>query len=207
MPRCQENKALTKTLHHWRYFYSMRMMLVIFLSFVSLQSIGQLSDMISVKKKNGRIIKTFTAGMPIVFETNTGYTASGVINVIKNDTLYLTIHNVQFFPTTLGVTSFDTVATYIDPFAFNDIARIRIFKKRGFISGLGKVIMIGSAGYFALNLVNGNYLKMPFSDDKNLRTLAIAGGSFGAGFLLNKYFKADDFTRSKKHQVTYIKLR
>lgn len=43
--------------------------------------------------------------------------------------------------------------------------------------------MIGGVGYIVLNVLNGWYRKEPIGDAENLRSLAIAGGVAGGGFI------------------------
>jgi hypothetical protein len=65
--------------------------------------------------------------------------------------------------------------------------------------------MIAGAGYAALNLINGSLFNLPVTDKKNLKTLGISAGLFAAGFINNKFFPPNLFSR-KKDKIVYISL-
>ena len=187
-------------------FVSMKRLLFIIL-FISVSTLlfSQVSDFISVKKKNGYIVKTFVAGMPIVFKTKNGELIDGPIKTIRNDSIFITTYYTTNVTTFLGTTVTDTVATYTLGFHYKDIASIQIYERFGFLRGkLDKLLMIGGAGYIALNVIN-SAISSP-SQPINIKDISISAGVFGIGFLIHKLFPDDKFSR-KCHEIDYIKVR
>ncbi len=164
-------------------------------------------DMISVRKKNGRSLKTFVAGLPIAFETNDGSYIEGPIQSIRNDSILVSYYDIRTVMTHLGVYVRDTVARYLLGFHYTDIKRVKLYKYRHFFLGkVSSLLQIGGAGYLALNIINGAYLDQPITSKENLKKLGISVGSFGLGLLLRKLFSSDTFS-SKQARIVYLKLR
>jgi hypothetical protein len=172
-----------------------------------LNSFSQPSDIISVRKGNGNIVKTFIASSPIIFETKSGMYVNGIIKQIKNDSVFVTTYDIRIFQTNLGVTMVDTIARHIAGIHYKDILKIKVFRRHRFIRGkIDKLLMYGGAGYFGLNIINGSYFNQPITDKKNLRSLSISLGAFGAGLIINKFFPVNRFSR-KRHKIVYISMR
>lgn len=181
-------------------------LLVSFLLFVSTQLFSQGSDLISVRKKNGAVIKTFFPGAPIVFEAKNGSYVDGRIKEIKNDSLFTTIYNTATFMTNLGVTIFDTVSIHVVSVHYKDIESIKVFIRHRFLRGkVDKLLMIGGAGYISLNVINHVISGESLTADDNLKKLGIAAAAFGVGLIIKKYFYVNRFSR-KKHKIVYVKL-
>jgi hypothetical protein len=86
------------------------------------------------------------------------------------------------------------------------MVRIKVFNYRRFVRGkLDKLLMIGGAGYFGLNLINAGHAHQPITSKNNLQNLGIAVGAFGVGWLLKKCFPVNRFSR-RGHQIVYIKM-
>jgi hypothetical protein len=184
-----------------------RMALVFSFVLFYVHSQCQLSDMISVQRKNGRILKTFVAGSPIHFTLYNGNEIEGIIYTIKNDSIFISVYEISAVPTLYGVTRVDTVGVYSSGFHYKNILHIRTNPRQGFsILKPGTLLMVGGAGYFALNAVNSGYLSQPITDHKSIRTLGISLGAFGLGFLLNKEAKLQRSER-KKSIIKYVQLR
>ena len=174
--------------------------LLLFILFISISTLlfSQVSDFISVKKKNGYIVKTFVAGMPIVFKTKSGAIVDGPIKIIRNDSVFVTTYYTTTVTSFIGTPVIDTVATYNIGYNYKDIASIQIYERLGFLRGkLDKLLMIGGAGYIVLNVINSG---------DNLDADILAAGVFGIGFLIHKLFPDDKFSR-KCHEIDYIKVR
>ncbi len=171
------------------------------------ESYTQLSDIISVQKKNGKILKTFVKGSPITFETQEGNEVLGHIEMIRDDSLFIISHDVRYITTPAGFTFIDTAGTYRSGWRYTDLSRVKISDKSRFLrNNAGRLVMLGGAGYFVLNLVNNSYLKIPFSDGRNLQTLAFSAGAAGAGWFIQRHLPTDNFSRSK-HRIIYVNLR
>ena len=60
--------------------------------------------------------------------------------------------------------------------------------------------MVGGVGYALLNVINGSYLKESITGKENRKSLAIALGVAGAGFLMNRlHAKA----ANKRYNIVY----
>ncbi|MFZ1527762.1 MAG: hypothetical protein WAT19_03365 [Ferruginibacter sp.] len=165
------------------------------------------NDIISVKRKNGRHIKTFFAGAPIIFIHKNGRMQDGTIIAIQNDSVYVKSQQVIYFKNELGFNMVDTLHTYIVPTHYKDIRSIKVFTYHRFLRGkIGRLLMVGGAGYILTNVVNGSYLHQPFSDPENLQSLGVAAGAFGLGFIIQRFFGVNKFSR-RSHQIVYTKLK
>ena len=69
----------------------------------------------------------------------------------------------------------------------------------------GSIFMIGGAGYALLNVINGAYLNQPITDPDNLRSLGIALGVAGGGYILNRIYKKKERT-GNKYKIIYVKM-
>ncbi|HMG68100.1 MAG TPA: hypothetical protein VK588_10450 [Chitinophagaceae bacterium] len=184
-----------------------KLLLVIFIVAFQFSSMAQVSDIISVKKKNGRTIKNFYEGSPILFETKSGDYVEGPIEKIHHDTISVRMYVIQKVPTIFGTYVPDTLNTFFTKVNYLDIRRIKVLHPQRFIrERVPILLMIGGAGYFILNLVNGSYFNQPITDKQNLKKLGIAAGAFGAGFLASKLFPVNTFSR-KGQKIVYINLK
>ena len=130
----------------------------------------------------------------------------GTIQNIRNDSLFIMVYDIRTVLTRLGVTVVDTVSRHVEGFHYSDIERIKVYNYRRFVRGkVDKLLMIGGAGYFGLNLVNGAYLQEPLTSRQNLQSLGISIGAFGLGWVIKKFFPVNRFSR-RKHKIVYIKL-
>src|SRR5690606_27689669 len=87
---------------------------------------AQLSDMLSVQKKNGKNVRTFTRGSAIKFYTTDGYYVEGDIDMIRDDSVFITSYDVRAIPNRWGVNTIDTLATYHSAYDYREIGSIRI---------------------------------------------------------------------------------
>jgi hypothetical protein len=180
---------------------------IIFLLFVLPASLhAQFSDIISVRKKNGRTIQTFTKGSPIIFIDPASQTVEGRIQEIRDDSVFITRLDIRTYYTQAGATVTDTIAASVFAYHYRELTRIRIYHKKGTMRNLtSSVLMIGGAAYIVLNVVNGLYLGEPIADSNNLGQLGIAAGAVAVGFAMKKLMPAKEFTKPK-HQIIYIKM-
>lgn len=182
--------------------------LVLISLFISLQlySFCQSHDFISVRKKNGRIVKTFTAGSIIDFKTSNGIYFSGPIEAIRHDSAFIYIYRIESVYGQYGGIVPDT-GTFHYKIHYRDIAHIKVFKRDRFIRGkIDRLLMFGGAGYIGLNVVNGIINHEQINDHDNLVNLGIAAGAVGTGILLKKYFSVNRYTR-KRHKIVYVNMQ
>ena len=180
--------------------------LAFFLIVMHVSLLAQVSDIISVKKKNGRTIKNFYEGSRIFFQTNDGGYIEGPIEKIHHDTISVRMYTVQKAVTSFGTYAFDTLNTFLVNENYKDIRRIQVYTRRGSVrKKIGLLMMAGGAAYAAVNLLNGSFFDLPITDKKNLRTIGISAGVFVLGFINNKFLLPDLFSR-KKDEIVYITL-
>ena len=185
----------------------LRLLILPFFLCTSLYAFSQSTDFISVRKKNGRRIKTFIQGAPITFETVYGSPVDGWINRIKNDSVFVKIYDVRRYGTAWGSVILDTVGSSVVPFYYKEIGRIKIFDKRRFNRmKIGKLLAIGGAGYLLLNLANGAYLEESVISKDNVQSIGIALGAVASGMFLNRFYKPDNFSR-KRHRIVYVAMK
>jgi hypothetical protein len=168
--------------------------------------VAQVSDFITVKKRNNRTVKSYFPGSPIICETFYGNHFNGYVDAVRNDSVFIKQYDIRQVPTMWGVAKLDTIATYVTGVHYKHI-RMMIFKERaslGFIRS-GTIFIIGGLGYAALNIINAGYLRQSVKDKDNLEKLGIAGGVAGAGFLL-KYLDNRSRRNHKKYKIEYIHM-
>jgi hypothetical protein len=167
---------------------------------------AQVSDLISVRKPNGRTIRTFTKGSFMTFIDPAAQWVEGTVQDIRNDSVFISRLDVRTYRTQAGGQVADTIGAWISGYHYRELVKIRIHDRRGSLLNLaGSALIIGGAGYAVLNLVNGAYLEEPINDPENLRSLGIALGMAGLGVAIKKLFPPNNFTRPR-HQVLYIRL-
>ena len=182
------------------------LLIALFIQFYSGLS-AQSFDLISVRKKNGRIIKTFTAGSRMVFETGEGNYIEGLVEAIRNDSLLTRIYDIRIVMTAYGFTVADTISTSVVKLHYREIKRIKVFERHRFIRGkMDRLLMYGGAGYFALNVINPSISNQSVTSKENLRTLGFSAGAFGLGLIIKKYFYVNRFNR-KRHRIIYIDVQ
>lgn len=170
-------------------------------------SFAQSLDYISVRKKNGRVLKNFYAGSNILLQTTDGSYLEGPVNAVRNDSLFVMLYDIRRFPTIWGTYTIDTIASTVGGIRAEEIKRIYIHKRKGFLqSRVPPLLMMGGAGYMALNLLNGSLYSQSITDKKNVRRLGTAAGAFGLGFLLGKLFSSDGFNK-RSAKIVYVDLK
>lgn len=182
----------------------MRSALTFFISFLfCTASFGQVSDFISVKKKNNISVQSFFPGTYISCRLVFGNDINGLVHEIKNDSVFIREFDIQALPNPWGTYSIDTLGSHIVAFHYKDIETV-IFKKRQSFAYVknGTMLMIGGLGYAALNVINGKYLKESITGPENRKSLGTALGVAGAGFLLNRlHARSNRF--DKKYRIVY----
>jgi hypothetical protein len=180
-----------------------KMLLVVCLCFGVRDAFTQAGDFIVIRKKD-QTIRTFFNGSVMRFSTVNGEWFDGRVVDIKNDSLFFREVVVRQVPTPWGVSRLDTMTTYIRKVHYSDIAAIpRRSESFGYIKN-GTLLMIGGAGYMALNTVNSAYQHYPLFGRDNLPGLIAAAGVFAIGKTMHKLHKPY-LVIGKKYTVRYIK--
>ncbi len=167
---------------------------------------SQASDFIVVKKRNNRTLKTYFPGSTIALQTVYGNYLGGVVQAVRHDSVFIKEYNIRSVPNQWGVSSVDTLGSYVVALHYKDIEIVMMKQRQsfGFIKN-GAILMIGGLGYIALNIFNGKYLKQPITDLDNRKSLAIALGVAGAGFLMNRLHKYNN-KNGKRYRVEYVRM-
>jgi hypothetical protein len=181
------------------------LLLFFFLLFI-LTASSQSLDYISVRKANGQVVKNYYAGSDVVFQLNDGSYLRGPIQTIRNDSVYVTLYDIRYYPTTWGTYMKDTIATRIVGIRYKEISRIFLNRHRSFFQRMaGPLLMIGGAGYLTVNVLNGAFYHQPITDSKNLQRIGTAAGVFGLGYLFKRLFASDGFSK-KNERIVYVDL-
>jgi hypothetical protein len=168
---------------------------------------SQISDILSVRKKNGISVKSFTTGSRILLQTVNGIYIEGPVKAIQNDSVFITIYDIRSYPTPQGGRMIDTVSSYVSGMHYKEIQRIQVYKRYRPIRGkIGKILKFGGAGYFALSLLNGFYTNGELNKDGNMKYVLIPVAAIGTGVLIDKLFPVSNFS-GKKHTIIYVKLQ
>ena len=183
----------------------------VFLPFIlflllSSASFSQVSDFVTVKKKNNRTYTTYFPGSFISCETSFGYHVYGYVEAVRNDSVFVKQYSVQMTPTPFGVQRLDTLGSYLVGIHYTDIDIVTVPRKEsfGYVKN-GSIFIIAGLGYALLNLINGKYLNESITSTTNLRSLGIAIGVAGGGYLLNR-LRLTNNRNGKKYRVEYVHM-
>ena len=180
----------------------MKLLLAIIMGLFTATCFAQdLSDVITVTKKNGRHLKTFQKNSRIDLLTHNGSQIAGVIQNIENDTVYITQYVTRELPTQFGTKYLDTLNKYIIPVLFKEIKAVEVYEPKFSRVRIGSLLQLGGGGYIILNLVNGLYLKTHRDNKanirKNLQSLGIGAAAFATGLALNKFMPPKKYSKHK----------
>lgn len=181
--------------------------LVLFFSFFAAQNcLAQSLDYVSVRKKNGRVVKNFYAGSDVLLQTTDGAYLQGPVKTVRNDTVFLTLYDVRSVPTIYGGYRRDTLTASILGVHYKDIKRIHLGRRSNFYRRNGpSLLMLGGGGYFALNVLNGTFFTESIHSSDKVKRLGISAGVFFLGYFLKKLLQSDGFSRSSQ-QIVYVNL-
>ena len=177
-----------------------KMFVHLILALFVLEASAQTSlDMVVLRNRQNRTIKSFFSGIPITFGDKTGQVVQGVIKRVYNDSIFIQQYDIRRAATMWGTPVQDTIGTYFIKFHPNEI--VWIAKPRQIASSIrnGSAFMIGGAGYAVLHVLNAAYLGQPVL----WPNMAIAGGVVAAGYLL-KMLHSDRYMMGKKYKLIYI---
>ncbi len=173
-----------------------------------LSASAQTSDVLVLKKKNNRTLKTYTTGSIIKAYTNYNYELNGYIQEIKNDTIFILNERTALFQDGMG-SFIDTVRTavaihYRDIEVFNYKAT-SLGRQRGFSKNFVPIVLkTASAAFIVLESVNTLYAGDSFTRGNRLRDMGIAAGVF-VGAHLWQNWQNNRNRAGRDFQVIYIK--
>ena len=180
----------------------LRILLLTLLLSSSVKIFSQASDFITVKKRNGRTIKTFFPGVPITFETTDKRPVSGLITAIRNDSIFVKEWDIRPMINSIGIPVTDTLGSYLSGFHYKEMGKVEVSDRMRFQQVTpGRILIIGGTGYALLNVINGAYLHQSVTSSKNLTSLGIAAGAVGLGLILNYITK-----HANKYHIEYVHM-
>lgn len=156
-------------------------------------------DMMVLRDRNDRTVKSYFQGIPIVFGTRSGRYVEGTIRKVERDSLFIQRYDIRRAMTIWGTQVQDTVSVYWIAFHPNEIAWIRKPKAKFEFVRDGTIFMIGGVGYAALHLINAGYLGEPV----DWTTIGISAGVAAAGFVMHKLRKRR-YVIGEGYTVKYI---
>ncbi|HEX2533582.1 MAG TPA: hypothetical protein VHK69_07595 [Chitinophagaceae bacterium] len=167
---------------------------------------AQQADFITVRKKNGRSLKTIMPGAPIHLRTAGGMPVEGTVNAIRNDSIWITTYDIRTGVSVWGTNVVDTVARHLVRLHHREIGSVKVFHRPRFIRGkLDKLLRIGGAGYFTLNVLNRTIEGSSLTSGRNAYRLGLATAAFGAGWLIRKFAPVNRYSR-RWHRIEYVRL-
>lgn len=179
----------------------MKWISAIFLLFITSITYAQGSDILLLKKRNGKTQQKYLRGTTIEFTDITGRTTGGTIGKIDKDSVFILTHDIRLSYTQWGTSVSDTINAFLDPYYYREITAIRKpVKGFGFIRN-GSIFIIGGTAYGFLHLANAVILKEKVVG----RTMALAGSVALAGWLLKK-LQRNNYKIGTMYQLTYIDL-
>jgi hypothetical protein len=177
-------------------------LLIILFFFVSFGASAQPSDFIVLKKK-GKTVRSYYAGTQIEFVSTGGAYRNALVNVIRNDTLYLQEFLVRQIPTTFGTYMLDTAGSFRYAYHYNEIASLGPKAKRGFnMQGSGASLF---GGGILLLLGSG----VVYLADREKFSPALMGGAAGLaalGYLMMKSGSKGTVIGKKGYSLHYVDM-
>jgi hypothetical protein len=156
-------------------------------------------DMVVLRNKQGRTVKSYFSGITIEFGARDGREISGMIRKIERDTLWIQQYDIRQAMTMWGTQVQDTLSVFWLKYAYNQIVWIR--KPLGPVELVrnGTIPMIGGAAYTGLHLFNAVTRGEPVI----WSTVAISTGIAAAGFAMGKLRKRQ-YVIGRGYTLKYI---
>lgn len=162
---------------------------------------AQGGDMIVLKKREKRTLKTWLAYSQVHFITIAGNEVTGTIKKIEKDSLFIQVYDERRNYTPWGTSFWDTIAVGLSRYHYKEIREV-IKPQRGFgFIRNGILFIVGGTAYAILHSVNGLYLKQPIDPV----TMGISGGVAATGIILQRLHKRT-VKLGKKYQLNYINV-
>jgi hypothetical protein len=137
-----------------------------------------------ILQKNGRNIKTYAPGMPIMFHTIYDQWFEGTLTDLKNDSVY--VNNI--------------------PFHVKEIDELRKNFSKLHLQAGGTILIIAGVGVLALNVINGLYTDEPAGTWVKASGWITAGVLIITGIILRSA-KYNNYPIGKKYTLHYLNLR
>lgn len=192
---------LTQLIKNFLNIFFKNIIIVFVLNVVCITASSQGTDIMVLKKRNGRTMKTFVRGSSIQFIDISGHKVSGTLFRIAKDSLYLLNYDIRSAYTMWGTMVQDTVSANLTRYHFRELTHIAKPPRSFEFVRNGTLFMLGGTSYAVLHTVNGAIKKEPL----NVQDLAISGGIAVTGFLmmkLRKYY----YPIGDRYRLNYIDM-
>ena len=165
-------------------------------------TLAQGSDMVLLKKKNNRTVKSYLSETPIHLITVNGENIKGKIKKIDKDSLFINTYDERAGYTMWGTRVWDTLSIGLTKIHYNEVSEI--VKPRAGMSIIknGYIFLAGGISYALLHLVNAAYLKQPVDGV----VMAKAGGLIIGGWILKKTNKST-VKIGRRYHLQYVPLK
>lgn len=174
------------------------------LFFVMLYANGfaQGSDLVVLKKRNNRTLKSYFPGLQIHFITMAGNEVKGTVRKIEKDSIFINIYDERRAYTIFGTSFWDTIAVGLSRYHINEIREVVKPKKGlGFVKN-GYLFMLGGTSYAFLHLFNSAIYKQKV----DMHTMAWCGGAIATGLVLKRAHR-NTVHLGKRYYLQYIPLK
>ncbi len=176
--------------------------IIFFLLLLSSDSFAQGSDMVVLKKRNNRTLKTYFPGLQIHFITMSGSEVKGTVRKIAKDSIFINIYDERRAYTIFGTSFWDTIAVGLARYHINEIREVvKPARGFGFIRN-GYLFMLAGTSYAFLHVFNSAIYK----EKVDPKTLAFCVGSIGTGLLLKRVHR-NTVRLGKRYYLQYIPLK
>jgi hypothetical protein len=169
--------------------------------FIPCLSIAQGSDMILLKKKNGKTAATYFKGSYITFTDAHHTVTSGVIHKIDKDSLYIQFFDVRRKYNMWYTSVADTITSWLNRYHYREIQSIAKESASFEFIRNGTLFMVGGTGYAILHLINAAIQQEQVSG----KALAIAGSVALTGYVMHKLRKKK-YVIGKTYSLAYIDM-
>ena len=165
-------------------------------------AMAQGSDMVLLKKKNNKTVKSFLSETPIHLITVNGENIKGKIKKIDKDSIFINTYDERAGYTMWGTRVWDTLSIGLIKIHYNEVREI--VKPRAGMSIIrnGYIFLAGGLSYALLHLVNAAYLKQPVDGV----VMAKAGGLIIGGWILKKTNKST-VKIGRRYHLQYVPLK
>ena len=175
---------------------------IIFLLICLMETVvGQSSDVLVLKRRDGKRIIRYMQGGQISFVEKTGAHYSGNILRIDRDTILMEMYDIRRVSTSMGGILFDTVSRFPVKVDHRDITSvIKPPQSFGFVRN-GSLLKWSGIGYSVLHLLNAAISKEPVVGVQ----LATAAVATGVGYLMGRLYK-DSYVLGRRYSWQYLDL-
>jgi hypothetical protein len=178
-------------------FITILLFSIFFLETVS----GQSSDVLILKRKDGKRMIRFMQGGKISFLEKSGARYDGKIIRIENDTILIELYDIRRLTTSMGGIVFDTVSRLPVKVDHRDILSVvKPPQSFGYVRN-GSLIKWSGIGYGVLHLLNAAISKEPLVATQ----MAAAGTATAVGYVLGRLYK-DSFILGRRYSWQYLDL-